>query len=64
MSELLYGGVDVAMKVPPHQYQPVLNFYRDVVKLKEIGQEGARGFELGPVRLWIDECPAMSQTEL
>ncbi|TCU15694.1 hypothetical protein [Rhizobium sullae] len=64
MTELLYGGVDVAMKVPPHQYRPVLSFYRDVVRLKEIGKEGARGFELGPIRLWIDEAPAMSQAEL
>ena len=64
MSALLYGGVDVAMKVPPHQYRQVLEFYRDVVKLKEIGDDGARGFELGPIRLWIDESPAMSQAEL
>ena len=64
MSAAFEGGVDVAMKVPPHQYQPVLNFYRDVVGLKEIGNEGTRGFELGPIRLWIDESPGMSQAEL
>ena len=63
MSAAFEGGVDVAMKVPPHQYQPVLNFYRDVVGLKEIGNEGTRGFELGPIRLWIDESPGMSQAE-
>lgn len=64
MSELLYGGVDVAMKVPTHQYADVLGFYRDVVKLKEIGNDGTRGFELGPIRLWIDEAPGMSQAEV
>lgn len=63
-SALLYGGIDIAMKVPPHQYRDVLAFYREVVRLREIGKDGAVGFAFGPMRLWIDEVPAMSQAEL
>ncbi len=63
MSDLLYGGVDVAMKVPPHQYKATISFYRDVVQLKEIEGEDV-SFELGPIRLWIDKVPTMSQAEL
>lgn len=63
MSDLIYGGVDVAMKVPPHQYEATISFYRDVVQLKEIEVEDV-SFELGPIRLWIDKVPTMSQAEL
>ncbi|NKL99953.1 VOC family protein [Rhizobium leguminosarum] len=64
MTELLCGGVDIAMKVPPHQYQATVAFYRDVIGLKQIGEGDAALFALGPIRLWIDEVPAMSQAEL
>ncbi|MBX4959504.1 hypothetical protein HJB56_30320 [Rhizobium lentis] len=63
MSDLIWGGVDVAMKVPPHQYDATVSFYRDVVKLREI-EGNDTSFELGPIRLWIDKVPAMSQAEL
>lgn len=63
MSDLIYGGIDVAMKVPPHQYEATVAFYRDVVKLNEIEGDDI-SFELGPIRLWIDRVPTMSQAEL
>ena len=65
MPAKLYAGLNIAMKVPPHQYQPTIAFYRDVVGLKPIDDHPpAVGFELGPNRLWIDEVPAMSQAEV
>jgi catechol 2,3-dioxygenase-like lactoylglutathione lyase family enzyme len=65
MTEKIYGGVDIAMKVPSHQYQATLAFYRDTIGLKEITDKApAVGFELGPTRLWIDEAPTMSQAEV
>ncbi|MCC2608246.1 VOC family protein [Neorhizobium petrolearium] len=65
MTGHIYGGIDIAMKVPPHQYQETLAFYRDVVRLKEITDKApAIGFELGPNRLWIDEAPMLSQAEI
>lgn len=65
MSASLYGGINIAMKVPPHQYQGTLAFYRDVVGLKPLTDKVPySGFELGPNRLWIDEAPALSQAEV
>ncbi len=53
----VYGGIDIAMKVPPHhQYEATLAFYRDVIGLKHIEDKAtAIDFELGPNRLRIDQ---------
>ena len=65
MTAQFYGGIDIAMKVPPHQYQAMIAFYRDVVGLKPITDKApAIGFELGPNKLWLDEAPGMSQAEI
>lgn len=65
MSAEIKGGIDIAIKVPPHQYQQTLNFYRNVIGLEEITDKPpATGFVLGPNRLWIDEAPGMSQAEI
>ncbi len=58
------GGIDIAMKVPSHQYQQTIDFYRNIIGLPEIADKPpAIGFELGPNRLWIDEAPGLSQAE-
>ncbi|MDQ0470051.1 VOC family protein [Labrys wisconsinensis] len=65
MTATIYGGIDIAMKVPPHQYQATVAFYRDVVGLKPITEKApAIGFEFGPNKLWLDEAPALSQAEI
>jgi len=65
MTANITGGINIAMKVPPHQYQATVAFYRDVVGLKPFTAKApAIGFELGPNRLWIDEAPMMSQAEV
>ncbi|AEH78029.1 putative enzyme related to lactoylglutathione lyase [Sinorhizobium meliloti] len=33
MSTEIKGGINIAMKVPSHQYEAVIAFYRDVVGL-------------------------------
>jgi hypothetical protein len=59
------GGINIAMKVPSHQYASTVAFYRDVVRLKPFEAKAqAVGFELGPNRLWIDEAPTCSQAEV
>lgn len=59
------AGRNIAMKVPPHQYEATVNFYRTVIGLKEITKhENAVGFEFGSMNLWIDRVPGMSQAEL
>lgn len=65
MTAKIFGGIDIAIKVPPHQYEATLAFYRDVVGLKPITDKApAIGFELGPNKLWIDPAPGMSQVEV
>lgn len=65
MTAEIKGGIDIAIKVPTHQYQQTLDFYRTVLGLPEIlDKPPATGFQLGPNRLWIDEAPAMSQAEV
>jgi hypothetical protein len=59
------GGLNIAMKVPSHQYEATIAFYRDVLALKPCREkEPHLGFEFGPNRLWIDEAPALSQAEV
>lgn len=58
------AGRNIAMKVPPHQYEATVRFYRDVLGLKEITRHAPSvGFEFGSNNLWIDRVPGMSQAE-
>ena len=53
MTASIHGGINIAMKVPPHQYEATIAFYRDIVGLKPFDAKApAIGFELGPNRLW------------
>jgi catechol 2,3-dioxygenase-like lactoylglutathione lyase family enzyme len=64
MSVKFAPGRNIAMKVPPHQYDATVAFYRDVLGLKEITAHApAVGFEFGAKNLWIDRVPGMSQAE-
>lgn len=63
------GGRNIAMKVPPHQWEQTVAFYRDTLGLREIhnpSTTGPRsvGFAFGHNHLWIDCVPTMSQAEL
>ena len=65
MTSEIKGGINIAMKVPSHQYEAVISFYRDVVKLPVFEEKApAIGFLLGPNRLWIDEAPNYTQAEV
>ncbi|MCS2158397.1 hypothetical protein MUU48_16015 [Scandinavium sp. H11S7] len=65
MKAEMKGGIDIALKVPSHQYQQTLDFYRNTIGLEEMTDKApSTGFILGPNRLWIDEAPAMSQAEI
>ena len=65
MTTEIKGGINIAMKVPSHQYEAVIGFYRDVVKLPIFEEKApAIGFVLGPNRLWIDEAPNYTQAEV
>lgn len=66
MSAKFEAGHNIAMKVPSHQYEATIAFYRDILGLPQIGgpDEKYVSFQFGGNRLWIDETPAMSQAEL
>lgn len=65
MNPTYSGGRNIAMKVPPHQYDETVRFYRDVIGLALIeGHEPAVGFHFGANQLWIDKAPGMSQAEI
>ena len=62
------GGTNIAMKVPPHQWEATVAFYRDTLGLEELepfgGEPPSIGFAFGPNRLWIDRVATASQAEL
>lgn len=59
------GGRNIAQKVPPHQYEATVGFYRDVLGLKPIAElQPAAVFEFGASRLWIDRVEGLSQAEI
>jgi len=62
------GGHNIAMKVPPHQWQETVEFYRDVLGLPELpaGESAIPtvAFAFGGIRLWIDSVDTASHAEL
>jgi hypothetical protein len=58
------GGSNVAMKLPPHQFENAVRFYRDTLGLTVSDRGESKLVEFGPIRLWLDRCPQFSQTEL
>jgi catechol 2,3-dioxygenase-like lactoylglutathione lyase family enzyme len=59
------GGRNIAMKVPPHQFDATVRFYRDVAGLPLIRRhEPDVVFEFGPNRLWVDRTESFSQAEI
>jgi len=65
MSATYRGGRNIAMKVPPHQYEATVRFYRDVLGLKRLENHPPEvGFEFGGCQLWIDRVPSLSQAEV
>ena len=58
------AGRNIAIKVLPHLYEATVQFYRDVVGLKDITKHAPSvGFEFGAENLWIDSVPGISQAE-
>ena len=59
------AGRNIAMKVPPHQYDATVAFYRDVLGFHMLEEFApAVAFEFGANRLWIDRVASVSQAEL
>jgi len=62
-------GPNIAIKVPAHEYEATVSFYRDILGLRPIpgtapsASESVR-FEFGDKTLWIDRVPTLSQAEI
>lgn len=60
-------GNNIAMKIPTHEYEDTIRFYRDVLRLKEItgnNTDETPRFEFGGKVLWLDCMPGFSQCEI
>lgn len=60
-------GPNIAMKVPVHEYQQTVSFYRDVLGLEPIDhtpETGTIRFRFGDKTLWIDRVATVSQAEI
>lgn len=60
-------GNNIAMKIPQHEYQNTVRFYRDVLGFKELTSSEAGStpkFEFGDKVLWLDNMPGLSQAEI
>ena len=62
-------GKNIAVKVPPHQYEQTVAFYRDILGLEQIRPASSDpyesvAFKFGDKHLWIDRITAMSQAEI
>lgn len=62
-------GKNIAMKVPPHEYEKTVAFYRDILGFRQIQGEFSSStesvrFDFDGKVLWIDKVPSLSQAEI
>lgn len=59
------AGQNIALKVPSHQYEETVTFYRDIIGLQQIkNEEPEIVFKFGDKKLWIDKVKHLSQAEI
>ncbi len=63
------AGSNIAMKVPVHEYDRTITFYRDILGFEEIKPSSPDNiettvFNFGDKVLWIDKIPGISQAEI
>lgn len=63
------AGRNIAMKVPAHEYERTVGFYRDILKFKLLspnppGEVESTSFLFGDMVLWIDRIAGLSQAEI
>lgn len=58
-------GRNIAMKIPPHEYDETLTFYADVLRFPRVTDYApAVVFEFGGKNLWLDKVDGLSQAEI
>jgi catechol 2,3-dioxygenase-like lactoylglutathione lyase family enzyme len=63
--KLFAGGRNIALKIPAHEYDDMVHFYREVLGLKQLrDQLPSTAFEFGANLLWLDRVETMTQAEI
>ena len=60
---------NIAIKVPPYQFEQIVSFYRDVLGFPQLDLSGSKKYEsavfrFGDNNLWVDKSPSISQAEI
>ncbi|TQV88165.1 VOC family protein [Aliikangiella coralliicola] len=68
MKPTFKAGKNIAMKVPSHEYEKTVAFYRDILGFKISDASSpdsfeSIAFEFGDKNLWIDKINGISQAE-
>jgi len=59
------GGLNIAIKVPLHQYAATVAFYRDTLNLPLVEEEPEGCiFQFGQMRLWVDKAPQLAKADV
>ncbi len=65
---LFRAGGNIAIKVPPHEFERTVGFYRDILGFDPTEESDERGgnaaFDFGDKTLWIDRVAGISQAEI
>ncbi|MCS5562991.1 VOC family protein [Marinobacter sp.] len=67
MSADFQPGRNIAMKIPAHEYESTVRFYREVLRFRELTGSKADDtprFEFGDKVLWLDRVAGLSQAEI
>jgi predicted enzyme related to lactoylglutathione lyase len=62
-------GKNIAMKVPSHEYERTVSFYKDILSLEQVDSPSTDSYEsvafkFGDKNLWIDKITGISQAEI
>jgi len=69
MKPTFNAGNNIAIKVPSHEYEATIAFYRDILGFEQVTLDPAEEiqgitFKFGDKNLWIDKMPGLSQAEV
>ncbi|MCK5789925.1 MULTISPECIES: VOC family protein [unclassified Ketobacter] len=67
MKPAFHPGKNIAMKIPTHEYEHTLRFYREILRFEELSArhpDDTPRFRFGDKVLWLDCMPGLSQSEI
>jgi hypothetical protein len=69
MKPLYKAGKNIAIKVPPWEYEKTVSFYGDIFGLEKCKEPSSglgenTGFEFGDMHLWVDITSGLNHAEI